>query len=122
MSLKTWHLIVYVNVLGSLMPEVISWSMEGKGKSMCIAELRAEYSASRVDNEISFPQNGPTAKNDDVPSSRLRGGQRVIRIAAMKACEVDVDITVEVQCASEFHNHAHVAGAVVQIANESFDC
>ncbi|KAI2496899.1 hypothetical protein MHU86_17592 [Fragilaria crotonensis] len=43
------------------------------------------------------PQNGTSAERDDVPSSRLRGGRRTIGIAAMKACEVGVDVTVEIQ-------------------------
>jgi hypothetical protein len=45
-------LIVDVKVCGSLTPATISKSMERRGKSVRIAELRAEYSTSRVDKEI----------------------------------------------------------------------
>ena len=109
------------------MPEAISWSMERRGKSARIAELRAEYSASSVDKEgnltleVRLPQNGTSTKRDDVPSSRLRRGLRaIIGIAAMETCEVGIDVTVEIQSAGGFDDHAHVARAM-QIANESFD-
>jgi hypothetical protein len=39
----------------------------------------------------------------------------------MEACEVGIDITVEVQVAGGLDNHAHFAGAM-QIANKSLDC
>ena len=70
--------------------------------------------------EVRFPQNGTSAKRDDVPSSRLRGGRRTIGVAAMETCEVGVDITVKIQRTDGLDDHAHVACAM-QVANESLD-
>ena len=47
-------LIVDVKVFGNLTPATVAKSMERRGKSVRIAELRAEYSASGVDKELSL--------------------------------------------------------------------
>jgi hypothetical protein len=101
-----------VRVCGGVTPETIFKSMERRGnKSVRIAELSAEYSASRVDRqgdlalEMRFPQNGASAKSDDISGSRLCGARRAVGI---------------VQVAGGLDNHAHFAVAV-HIANESLD-
>jgi hypothetical protein len=91
-------------VCGSLTPETISWSIEWRGKTVRIAELRAEYLASRVvlTLEVRLPQDGTSAESDDVSSSGLRGGRRTIWVASIEACKVGVDVTVDIQVACGF--------------------
>ena len=70
--------------------------------------------------KVRLPQVRTSAKSDDVSCSRLCGGRRTIWVAPMKACEVGVDVTVEIHVACGFYNHYHVTSAVQQV-DESLD-
>ncbi len=62
--------------------------------------------------EVRLPQDRTSAESDDVSSAIPRGSYGMVRIATAKASEVEIDITVKVQVASGFDNHAHFAGVV----------
>ena len=96
---------------------------EGQEHTHCGAESGVfgfESGQGDLTLEVSLPQDRTSAKSDDASSARLRGSWGTVRIATVKASEVGVDVTVEVQVAGGLVNHAHFAGAM-QIANKSLD-
>jgi hypothetical protein len=72
--------------------------------------------------EVGLPQDTRTsAESDNASSLGLCGGQGTIPVASMmKASEVGVDVTVDIQVSCGFNDHPPVASAV-QVADESLD-
>ncbi len=96
---------------------------EGQERMHCGAESGVfgfESGQGDLTLEVSLPRDRTSAESDDVSNTRLCRSGGTVRIVTVKASEVGVNVTVEVQVAGGLDNHAHFAGAV-QIANKSLD-